>query len=178
MRLAKFLQAICGAAILGALLLSFARPAIADTKPKFVYVTNSGDSTPGDQLVTFQLSGTATCANYPCASAISISGSITLDLGLGQVQSSALYLTDSSDLASSPLAVISAFPPAAFNAVTTSPLYFNTQGFYGGQSTLTNLTLYFPFASFPAGYSGGLLCTSIVRLDALAFPASRSKQRT
>src|ERR1700722_7542332 len=161
MRLAKLLSALVGVPMLGVLLFFFARPTFADTKPKFVYVANSGDSYAGDPLAIYQLSATATCSNYPCTSTISISGSVTFDLGTGKVADGTIYLTDSGDLASSPVALMSTFqlgyPPTAPDTI---PIYFNTGGYEGAQSTTTNLTLYLPFSTFPASYSGGSLCTS------------------
>ncbi len=158
---AKSCKSFSAIGILVLFLAAFASQAFADTKPKYLYVTNSGESNPGDQLETFQVTATATCTSSPCASTFTITGSFTLDLGLGRVSYSTLFLTDSSDLASSPLALMSAFPPALPTASTTSPLTFNTDGFFNGGSTLTNLTLYLPFTNFPGNYAGGAICTSV-----------------
>lgn len=164
-RPAKHFSAIPGAAILAVLLLSFAHPVFGDTKPKFVYVANSGDSFPGDQVVTFQVTATATCTSSPCSSTLNISGSLMLDLTLGQIDGNTLYLTDSSDLALSPLPLYivpqrGVYPPTS---PTTLPISFTAGGldYQGNFLQTTNFTLYFPFTSFPGNYSGGPLCTSV-----------------
>ena len=72
-RPAKSYKLFSAVGVLALLILSFAGQAFADTKPKYVYVANSGDSFPGDQLETFQFTATATCTSSPCASTFTIS---------------------------------------------------------------------------------------------------------
>ena len=166
-------KAVAAAGFLVLLLLGMTGPVRANKKPKFVYVANSGESvtdpgigamSPGFE--TFRFTATATCANYRCASTISISGSFTLNLYYGEVTTGTIFLSDPSDLVSSPLAL---------------PFYYQR----GGSPPFANVTLYFgqvnpggpysdvslvlPFSSFPGTYyasflgtySGGPFCTSL-----------------
>ena len=50
---AKPFKLFSAVGILVLLVMGLAGQAFADTKPKYVYVTNSGDPNPGDQYVTF-----------------------------------------------------------------------------------------------------------------------------
>ncbi len=148
-------------AVLGFLILGIAVRSSADTKPKYVYVTDSGQYTGqyytgtgnvGDTQERFQLTATATCTNYACASPISISGSFTVFFysTFATVRSGGIALSDPSDLAASPLALLNGYLSAP-GAVLS----------FGPPAPASNVLLNFPSTSgyFPTNYSGGMLCT-------------------
>ena len=142
------------AAALVFLLLGVAGQAFADSKPKFVYVANSGSPSTGDTSATYSVTATAVCRSYPCASPISISGTFTVSAtGI----SGTMYLTDTSDLKSSPVAL----PFSSQGSFAPDPnlyLFFRAPG---GTPPVSYVELIFPFLSFPANYSGGPLCTAV-----------------
>jgi 6-phosphogluconolactonase (cycloisomerase 2 family) len=153
-RLGKWCHRFSAAASLVLLVVGLAGPVFGDTKPKFVYVANSGAANPQTTIKTFQFSGTATCSNYPCAATLSITGSFTVTSSSvnGWVSTGTLFLTDSQDLASSPLGLSHGYNPGS---LSTSPL-----GLFGvGEPNSSNVELFFPFSSFPTTYTGGMLCT-------------------
>ena len=162
-RPAKSYPSFSALSVLGLLILGSAGHAFADTKPKYVYVTDSGQYNTGQYYTggdlsgpirRFQLSATATCTSYACASPISITGSfaVLLSPGAGAVRSGGMALSDSSDLASSPLELLFGFG--------STPFAFQGIGF-GPPAPASSLDLAFPFDDyhFPANYSGGMLCT-------------------
>jgi len=146
-----------GVGLLAILVLGFVGSAYGDTQPKFLYVANSGSST---QLETFQVTATATCTSSACASTLLITGSITLDVSYNTA-SGVLYLSDSTDLALSPLAVI----VYTSSGITASPLGFSNAAIDAFPNPIdpspSVVTLAFPFSSLPVNYSGGPLCTSL-----------------
>lgn len=158
-RPAKSSKAIPAVGFLVLLILGFAGQAFADKKPKFVYVANSGASASGDRMASFQVAATAICGGSggrsDCASPISISGTFTVDMTTGQAIGGTMYMSDPSDLASSPLAV-------PFDSTAKFPgdlaLFFLVPGRTSQQSP-SYVQLIFPFLVFPASYSGGPLCT-------------------
>jgi 6-phosphogluconolactonase len=148
-RPAKSVNAFSATGLLAVLILGFAGQSFGDTKPKFVYVANSGQSTAGEVVQTFQVTATATCINHPCASTISISGSFTVDLTYGELSSGTLVLTDPNDLASSPLALSNGFLSDSGTGIG-----------FGPPAPASSVMLFFPFGfTFPPAYSGGMLCT-------------------
>jgi 6-phosphogluconolactonase len=165
-RPAKIFSAVPGLIILAVLVLSLARPAFANTKPKFVYVANSGNTGNADQIENFQFSATATCSNFPCASTISITGTLTLDLSLGQVYFTTLSMTDPSDLASPP--TLSRSLPLGLmpDSPTPIPMRYTAGGgaYVPSQPPSTGITIYMPFTEFPGDYSGGPICTSSISI--------------
>ena len=76
--LGKSRKGTAAASFFALLLFGFAGRASADTKPKFVYVANSGSSVSGEVVKSFQLTATATCTSHACASTLAISGSFTV----------------------------------------------------------------------------------------------------
>jgi 6-phosphogluconolactonase (cycloisomerase 2 family) len=142
--------------VLFLLIAVFSGKAYADTKPKFVYVANSGSSSTGDTIATFSVTATAVCGGYPCASPISISGSFTVDLTKNTGISGTMYLTDTSDLKSSPVA-LPFNQQGSFAPDPNEYLFFRAPG---GTEPVSYVELIFPFLTFPAKYSGGPLCAA------------------
>src|ERR1700722_18657675 len=166
-RPAKIFSAIPGFMILAVLVLSLARPASGDMKPKVVYVANAGNNYSGDQVEIFQFSATATCSNFPCASTISVTGTMTLDLSLGKVYFSTLSMADPSDLASPPTLNRALPPNLMADAPTPIPMQYNTAGgIYGYYSVppSTGIVIHMPFTEFPVDYAGGPICTSSISI--------------
>jgi 6-phosphogluconolactonase len=160
-RPANSYQSFFAVAVLGFLILGIAVRSSADTKPKYVYVTDSGQyagqswTGPGnvnDTQQRFQLTATAICTNYACASPISISGSFTVFFysTFATVRSGGIALSDPSDLASSPLTLLNSLDSAPGAALS-----------FGPASPSSHVLLNFPFTTsyFPTNYSGGMLCT-------------------
>ncbi|HLJ24673.1 MAG TPA: beta-propeller fold lactonase family protein [Candidatus Acidoferrales bacterium] len=144
---AKSCKVFLSTAALILLISALAGQAFADTKPKFVYVTNSGAEF--DTFQTFSVTGTASCSSSPCASTFSVTGSFSLDLNSGSLTGT-VFLADPSDLAGSP----TAFPVDNRHSFPTNPFYFRSN------SQQSTMTLAFSPNSIPGGSSGGTLCTT------------------
>jgi 6-phosphogluconolactonase (cycloisomerase 2 family) len=138
------------------LVLGFAGQTFADTKPTFVYVANIVPSNPHHVQVFNVLNAIAICAGSQCASPISISASFQVDLTSNQVIGGSAFLTDSSDLKSSPVTLPfdhqGNFAPSAYEY-----LFFRSPG---GTSSSSSVEIVFPFLAFPQNYTGGPLCTT------------------
>src|SRR5580704_3687303 len=96
-RLGKSCKAVLPTAILILLISGFAGQTFAGTKPKFVYVSNTGASA-ADSFQAFKVSAVALCPNFACFT-VEISGTFTLDKNLGVATSaSSMTLTDTAEL--------------------------------------------------------------------------------
>jgi hypothetical protein len=102
-------------------------------------------------IEALNITGTATCP--ACTSTASISGSFTVDLTTGLGTGGTVFLSDSADLASSPLGL--SFTNSA--TITTSGVTSVAEEFSDGGISVASLI--FPFSAFPSSYSGGSLCT-------------------
>jgi 6-phosphogluconolactonase len=157
-RPAKSYKAFPAAGFLVLLVLGFAGQAFADKKPKFVYVANSGGDG-AEFYETFHFTATAVCTSVSCASPISISGTFTLDLTIGDPVNGSMSLSDPADLKSSPLVL-------PLYDVESNPynvlLLFGEPSYISGNPN--NVLLVFPVTPrglfFPVGYSGGTLCST------------------
>ena len=155
---AKSWKFALAATVLVVLLSALASPTFADTKPRFVYVANSGQ-TGEHTIATYSVTASAICGDSQCFQPIAISGTFTVDLTTSTVTGGTMYMTDALDLASSPLAVpFDSYRVAAFTL--DSAAFFLVPGRTSRQSP-TYVQLVFPFINFPAYYSGGPLCTYI-----------------
>ena len=154
-RPAKSYKTIFAAGVLVLLVSVFSKNAAANTTPKFVYVANSGSTTTSDTMATFSVTATANCSGEGCASPISITGSFTVDLTTNTGTGGTMYLADTSDLKSSPLAL--PFNMQGPFVPTNEYLLFRAPG---GTQPVSYVELIFPFLAFPANYSGGPLCAA------------------
>ena len=145
---------IFAAALAVATVLGFAGRASADTKPKFVYVTNTEHTLSGASVKTFQLTGTATCISHSCASPLAISGtfSVTSYQTQAWIMSGTIFVTDTGDLNASPVGLSYGFNPVADPAAPTALFGANTP-------TTSKMELFFSPVALPPTYSGGMLCT-------------------
>jgi 6-phosphogluconolactonase len=153
---AKSYKVFFAVGVLILLIAMFSGNASAATTPKFVYVANSGSTSSSDTIATFSVTATAVCSTYPCASPISISGSFTVNLTTNTGMSGTMYLTDTSDLKSSPVAL-------PFNQQGNAAPDPNEYLFFrapGGTPPVSYVELIFPFPIFPKTYSGGSVCTA------------------
>ena len=156
-RPAKLYEAFLAAGLLVLLMSGFAGQAFADKKPQFVYVANSGAAVSADKIETFSVTATAVCGDSQCFQPIAISGTFTLDATTGIVTGGTMYMTDASDLKSSPLAVpFDLYLPSDWPGNTE--IFFLVPGRTSKQSP-SYVDLIFPFTPFPTSYSGGPLCT-------------------
>jgi len=151
----KSYKAFPAAGFLVLLVLRFTGPVFADTKPKFVYLTGVDSSNPHLTKI-FDVSATAICGDPRCASHLLISGGFEVDLTAHKVIGGTMFLSDSSDLKSSPLRFQfdhqGTFAPTPYEY-----LYFRASG---GTQPVSYVELVFPFLDFPQDYSGGPLCTT------------------
>lgn len=106
-------------------------------------------------IETFQVNATGTCTTFTCASQVSITGTFTLDLTTGAVSGGTMTMSDPADLAA----------PVSLPFNLQSEILFNEFLFFRrptGTGNISYVELIFPFSSFPSGYSGGTLCTTVV----------------
>ena len=145
-------------ALLAILFLGIMGSAYADTQPKFLYAANSGSST---QVETFQVTATATCTSAPCTSTLQITGTIRIFASAGTAfASGSLYLSDSSDLASSPLAVTTQYPSQLLPISFSDALADGNLNLPVGPSP-SAVSLALPFSTLSVNYSGGPFCTNL-----------------
>jgi 6-phosphogluconolactonase len=154
---AKSYKVFSAVSVLVLLIAVFSGSAYANTTPKFVYVANSGSTSTSDTIATYSVTATANCSGEGCSSPISITGSFTVDLTTNTGVSGTMYLADTSDLKSSPVAL--PFNLQGSFAPTNEYLFFRAPG---GTQPVSYVELIFPFLTFPAKYSGGPLCAADV----------------